>query len=184
MSILNLIAILRKPSIDKIPISVYTPSMIHYAYFHSPVGFIELHSDGESLLAARFVEAPTRGHMPDAVLLRAIHQLTAYFSGELTAFDLPLRLKGTSFQLSVWEQLLKIPYGETRSYGDIARALGNPGAMRAVGAANGANPIVIIIPCHRVITTDGTLGGYGGGLWRKAWLLRHEGVSIYIKRQT
>ena len=152
--------------------------MIAYAYFHSPIGFIELCSDGEALTAARFVEAPTQAHSPDAVLMQVAHQLTGYFSGELTQFDLPLRLKGTPFQLSVWEELLKIPYGETRTYGDIARALGNPGAVRAVGAANGANPVIIIVPCHRVIASDGTLGGYGGGMWRKAWLLRHEGAMM------
>jgi len=153
--------------------------MITYAYFHSPIGFIELRSDGEALIAARFVEAPTQAHAPDAVLLKTIFQLSAYFTGELRQFDLPLRLKGTPFQLSVWEQLLKIPYGETRSYLDIARELGNPGAVRAVGAANGANPIVIIVPCHRVINSSGKLGGYGGGLWRKAWLLRHENEMLF-----
>ena len=152
--------------------------MIAHAYFHSPIGFIELRSDGEALIAASFVEAPTQAHRPDPLLMRAAHQLTAYFSGELTAFDLPLRLKGTPFQLSVWEELLKIPYGETRTYLDIARALGNPGAARAVGAANGANPIAIIVPCHRVIASDGSLGGYAGGMWRKAWLLRHEGAMM------
>jgi len=153
--------------------------MIRYAYFHSPVGFIELHSDGYALVAARFVEAPVQAHAPDAVLLRTIRQLSDYFSGELRTFDLPLRLQGTPFQLTVWEQLLTIPYGETLSYSDIARALGNPRAVRAVGAANGANPIVIIVPCHRVIAADGTLGGYGGGLWRKAWLMRHEGEMFF-----
>jgi O-6-methylguanine DNA methyltransferase len=152
--------------------------MIAYAYFHSPIGFIELRSDGEALTSARFVEAPTEAHSPDLVLIRATRQLTAYFSGELTVFDLPLRMQGTPFQLSVWEQLLKIPCGETRSYRDIARALGNPEAVRAVGAANAANPIAIIVPCHRVIASDGKLGGYNGGLWRKAWLLRHEGAIM------
>ncbi len=147
--------------------------MIRYAYFHSPVGFIELHSDGEALIAARFVEAPPQAHWP----IRP--KLSDYFSGELRAFDLPLRLKGAPFQLAAWEQLLTIPYGETRSYSDIARALGNPKAMRAVGAANGANPIVIITPCHHVIAADGALGGYGGGLWRKAWLLRHESEMLF-----
>jgi len=166
-------------AVDKTSISIYTATMIRYAYFHSPVGFIELHSDGEALIAARFVEAPTQAHSPDTVLLQTIRQLSAYFSGELRTFDLPLRLKGSPFQLSVWEQLLTIPYGETRSYRDIARALGNPKAMRAVGAANSANPIVIIVPCHRVITADGKLGGYSGGLWRKAWLLRHEGEMLF-----
>ncbi len=152
--------------------------MITHAYFHSPIGFIELRSDGQAIVSAHYVEAPTQAHKPDHLLMQVAHQLTAYFAGEITAFDLPLRLKGTAFQLSVWQQLLQIPYGETRSYANIARAIGNAGAMRAVGAANGANPIAIIVPCHRVIASNGTLGGYSGGLWRKAWLLRHEGATF------
>ncbi|MEE1753891.1 methylated-DNA--[protein]-cysteine S-methyltransferase [Streptomyces sp. SP18CS02] len=104
----------------------------------------------------------------------AIRQLDAYFAGELTTFDLPLKLAGTPFQLRVWEQLLLIPYGETRSYGELAEALGKPGASRAVGLANGKNPIGIIVPCHRVIGASGSLTGYGGGLDRKERLLAFE----------
>ncbi len=154
--------------------------MISYAYFHSPIGFIELRGDGRALTMARFVEAPTQAHRPDATLMEAIHQLTAYFAGELTAFDLPLRLQGAPFQRAVWEQLQQIPFGETRTYGQIAAALGKPGAARAVGAANAANPVVIIVPCHRVVAAGGKLGGYGGGLWRKMWLLRHEGALMFL----
>ena len=153
--------------------------MIAYAYFHSPIGFIELRSEGEALTAARFVEAPKQAHAPDAILLQAIHQLTGYFSGELTTFELPLRMAGTPFELSVWEALLGVPFGETRSYQQIAQAIGRPGAARAVGSVIGANPIIIIIPCHRVITSSGKLGGYSGGLWRKAWLLRHEETLLF-----
>jgi len=152
--------------------------MIVYAYFHSPIGFLELQSDGRALIALRFTEAPTQAHRPDATLLHAISQLTDYFSGELTVFDLPLRLQGTRFQITVWEQLLEIPYGQTRTYGDVARSLGNPRAERAVGAANAANAIAIIVPCHRVIATGEKMGGYTGGLWRKIWLLRHEGAIL------
>ncbi|MER7951449.1 methylated-DNA--[protein]-cysteine S-methyltransferase [Streptomyces sp. NPDC096079] len=104
----------------------------------------------------------------------AIRQLDAYFAGELTAFDLPLNLIGTPFQLRVWEQLLRIPYGETRTYGELAEELGNPGASRAVGLANGKNPVSIIVPCHRVIGAGGGLTGYGGGLDRKQRLLAFE----------
>ncbi|MFD5426000.1 methylated-DNA--[protein]-cysteine S-methyltransferase [Streptomyces sp. NPDC127084] len=104
----------------------------------------------------------------------AVHQLDAYFAGGLTHFDLPLHLSGTPFQLSVWARLRAIPYGETRSYGDLADALGNPGASRAVGLANGRNPIGIIVPCHRVIGASGSLTGYGGGLDRKQRLLAFE----------
>ncbi|MFI1467876.1 methylated-DNA--[protein]-cysteine S-methyltransferase [Streptomyces wuyuanensis] len=104
----------------------------------------------------------------------AIRQLDAYFAGELTDFDLPLHLAGTAFQRTVWEQLLLIPYGETRTYGELAGALGNPGASRAVGLANGKNPVGIIVPCHRVIGASGGLTGYGGGLDRKQRLLAFE----------
>ncbi|MEU6169093.1 methylated-DNA--[protein]-cysteine S-methyltransferase [Streptomyces tanashiensis] len=104
----------------------------------------------------------------------AIRQLDAYFSGELTEFDLPLNLIGTPFQLRVWEGLLRIPYGETRTYGELAEELGNPGASRAVGLANGKNPVSIIVPCHRVIGAGGSLTGYGGGLDRKQRLLAFE----------
>ena len=104
----------------------------------------------------------------------AIRQLDAYFAGELTEFDLPLRLDGTEFQRRVWEQLRRIPYGETRTYGELAEALGSPGASRAVGLANGKNPVTIIVPCHRVIGAGGSLTGYGGGLSRKQRLLAFE----------
>lgn len=104
----------------------------------------------------------------------AIRQLEAYFAGELREFDLPLRLDGTPFQRSVWAQLRRIPYGETRSYGELAENLGKPGASRAVGLANGKNPVGIIVPCHRVIGASGSLTGYGGGLDRKQRLLAFE----------
>lgn len=101
-------------------------------------------------------------------------QLTAYFAGELTEFDLPLRLEGTEFQRSVWEQLVRIPYGETWSYGQLAAKLGKPNASRAVGLANGKNPISIVVPCHRVIGSSGSMTGYGGGVERKVRLLEFE----------
>ncbi|MFE1382307.1 methylated-DNA--[protein]-cysteine S-methyltransferase [Streptomyces sp. NPDC058740] len=104
----------------------------------------------------------------------AVRQLDAYFAGRLTEFDLPLHLVGTPFQLRVWEQLRRIPYGRTRTYGELAEALGNPGAARAVGLANGRNPVSIIVPCHRVIGSGGSLTGYGGGLDRKKRLLAFE----------
>ncbi|MBM7439904.1 methylated-DNA--[protein]-cysteine S-methyltransferase [Streptomyces sp. HB132] len=103
-----------------------------------------------------------------------IRQLDAYFAGELTEFDLPLRLEGTPFQRGVWAELARIPYGETRSYGELAGHLGKPGASRAVGLANGRNPVGIIVPCHRVVGASGSLTGYGGGLDRKQRLLSFE----------
>ncbi|WP_405662888.1 methylated-DNA--[protein]-cysteine S-methyltransferase [Streptomyces sp. RK9] len=105
-------------------------------------------------------------------------QLAAYFAAELKEFDLPLRLDGTPFQRSVWQQLLEIPYGETRTYGELAAELGNPAASRAVGLANGKNPIGVIVPCHRVIGANGGLTGYGGGLDRKQRLLAFESGSV------
>ncbi|MFF2012183.1 methylated-DNA--[protein]-cysteine S-methyltransferase [Streptomyces sp. NPDC058195] len=104
----------------------------------------------------------------------AVRQLDAYFSGELHVFDLPLRLEGTPFQRDVWALLQRIPYGETRSYGELAEQLGKPGASRAVGLANGKNPVGIIVPCHRVVGASGSLTGYGGGLDRKQRLLAFE----------
>ncbi|MEU3737540.1 methylated-DNA--[protein]-cysteine S-methyltransferase [Streptomyces sp. NPDC032198] len=106
-----------------------------------------------------------------------IEQLDAYFAGELTQFDLPMRLDGTPFQRTVWQQLQLIPYGETRTYGELATLLGKPNASRAVGLANGKNPIGVIVPCHRVIGAGGSLTGYGGGLDRKQRLLAFEGAT-------
>jgi methylated-DNA-[protein]-cysteine S-methyltransferase len=109
------------------------------------------------------------------VLDETARQLDAYFAGDLTAFDVPLELDGTTFQRRVWDELLRIPFGERISYGELARRVGRPGSARAVGLANGRNPVSIIVPCHRVVGSDGRLTGYGGGLDRKAWLLDHEG---------
>ena len=113
----------------------------------------------------------------------ALAQLEAYFAGELRRFDLPLSLPGTPFRQKVWQALREIPYGETISYAELARRVGHPYACRAVGTANGHNPIAVIVPCHRVIAADGTLGGYGGGLERKAWLLRHEFDVLRLSAQ-
>ncbi|MET7918408.1 methylated-DNA--[protein]-cysteine S-methyltransferase [Streptomyces avermitilis] len=122
----------------------------------------------------------TFGARDEAPFGATVDQLTAYFAGELTEFDLPLRLDGTPFQRTVWEQLRRIPYGETRSYGELADALGNPKASRAVGLANGKNPLGIIVPCHRVVGADGSLTGYGGGLERKQRLLDFErGAALF-----
>jgi methylated-DNA-[protein]-cysteine S-methyltransferase len=114
--------------------------------------------------------APTRS----GVLAEAADQLAAYFTGKLRHFDLPLQLDGTEFQRRVWTALQEIPYGTTAGYGELAQRLGSPGASRAVGLANGRNPVAIVVPCHRVIGADGTLTGFGGGLPCKRWLLDHE----------
>jgi O-6-methylguanine DNA methyltransferase len=112
-----------------------------------------------------------------APLQQAMDELRRYLAGERMQFGCPLDLYGTAFQVEVWEELFRIPYGETRTYAEIARAVGRPAAVRAVGAANGANPVAIIVPCHRVIGSNGTLTGYGGGLPTKAWLLSLEGIQ-------
>jgi methylated-DNA-[protein]-cysteine S-methyltransferase len=146
----------------------------------SPIGPLTLVAE-DGALTALLMEVnrhgprnPDRGRRHDAVFGAAAEQLQAYFAGELTEFDLPLAPEGTAFQQRVWEALRQIPYGETRSYGQIATSLGTPGASRAVGLANGHNPISIVVPCHRVIGADGSLTGYGGGLERNQYLLDHE----------
>lgn len=106
-------------------------------------------------------------------------QLREYFAGQRRSFELELAPRGTPFQLAVWNALQRIPYGHTISYGELARRIGKPAAVRAVGAANGANPIAVIVPCHRVIGSNGALTGYGGGIERKQWLLAHEGRRLF-----
>ncbi len=141
----------------------------------SPLGPIRLAVAGGLLCRCDFDRDATPGGEPgDPVLAEAARQLAEYFAGTRRDFDLPLHGGGTPFQGRVWRALRAIPFGETRTYADIARVLGQPAATRAVGAANGRNPIGIIVPCHRVIGSDGTLTGYAGGLPIKRWLLAHE----------
>ncbi|MBV9383008.1 MAG: methylated-DNA--[protein]-cysteine S-methyltransferase [Streptosporangiaceae bacterium] len=157
---------------------------VGYDIIGSPVGRLLLTGDGHALTGLYMMDAnrhpATVGPgwvRRDGAFSEAAAQLGAYFAGDLTEFDLPLAPTGSAFQLAVWEELTRIPYGKTVSYGEIAAALGKSlVASRAVGLANGRNPISIIIPCHRVIGADGTLTGYGWGLDRKEWLLRHEGA--------
>jgi len=119
-------------------------------------------------------EPDVLGERSDAAFEDVVRQLDEYFAGERTSFDLPLRPVGSDFELAVWDQLTRIPYGETRSYGYVARAVGEPGGAQAVGAANGRNPLAVVVPCHRVIGADGSLVGFGGGLPRKRFLLDLE----------
>jgi methylated-DNA-[protein]-cysteine S-methyltransferase len=151
----------------------------YYSEIPSPVGPVTIVSDGThitavTLLGANDVVRDATWRESDALLADARAQLLAYFAGELREFTLPLAPHGTPFQRTVWSALERIPFGETTSYGAIAAAIGRPDASRAVGAANGPNPIAIVVPCHRVIGRDGTLTGYAGGLERKSWLLTHE----------
>lgn len=154
----------------------------------SPVGALTLVASDKGLAAILWEnDDPDRVRLgareEDAehpVLAETERQLGEYFAGERKAFDLPLDFHGTDFQKRVWEQLLAIPFGETRSYGEIARALGQPSASRAVGAANGKNPISIVAPCHRVIGTNGALTGFAGGLEAKQRLLALEGLELAL----
>ena len=151
-----------------------------YDYLDTPIGPLLLVADEQGL---RHVDFPCQDQ---AARIQAdwrqsrrhlgavIEQLEAYFAGELHAFDLALAARGTDFRKGVWNELERIPYGETISYGELARRVGDPSACRAVGAANGANPLPIIVPCHRVIGSNGKLTGFGGGLPTKQWLLAHE----------
>lgn len=154
-----------------------------YRYLDSPVGTLLVARDEEALHYLSFPSGsramePAEDWVEDRHGFQAISaQLDAYFGRELKSFELRLSLAGTEFQRSVWAQLQQIPYGQTTTYGALARNLGKPRASRAVGAANGANPIPIIIPCHRVVGSNNSLTGFGGGLATKAFLLRHEGVS-------
>lgn len=149
---------------------------------HSPLGPVRVSARDAALTAVTFIEpdeARVCGPAPSSdagLLAEAARQLEAYFDGRLRHFDLPLDPAGTPFERTVWDLLRAIPFGRTRSYADLARDLGRPGAARAVGRANAANPIGIIIPCHRVIRADGALCGYAAGVERKDWLLRHEGA--------
>lgn len=156
--------------------------MMIYEQFDTPVGVLTIAADQDGL---RHIEFPTISHRviradwvlgTDPVLERARRQLLEYFDGSRRDFDLPLHPRGTAFQMRVWQTLAKIPFGRTWSYKQLAQACGNANAMRAVGAANGRNPLPIVLPCHRVIGADGSLTGFGGGIETKAALLTLEGA--------
>lgn len=142
--------------------------------FKSPVGFLILKSDGQFITDISFSETDIQEANTCDVLEVCKAQLENYFSGNISTFDLPLRAKGTEFQQKVWNELLKIPYGETMTYMELSIKLGDAKAIRAVGTANGRNPIAILIPCHRVIGAGNKLTGYAGGIWRKKLLLELE----------
>lgn len=151
-----------------------------YTVVDSPIGPLVVAGDDQGVTALllphrRRAAEPAPGWLRDDRAFGDVHtQLAEYFAGARTEFDLPLHLVGSAFQRRVWAALLGIPYGHTTSYGVLAAAIGAPGAARAVGLANGQNPIAILVPCHRVIGADGSLTGYGGGLPAKRWLLTHE----------
>lgn len=154
-------------------------------HLKTPIGVLQVAASEEGLVAVVFPSetkrsyAKAKGPVPAQMHLdKTVKALNDYFAGKRKDFvELTLAPRGTDFQLSVWRALLKIPFGQTKSYGDIARAINNPKGVRAVGLANGKNPIPVIVPCHRVIGSNGTLTGFGGGLPTKKWLLQHEGVE-------
>lgn len=150
-------------------------------YYQSPLGKLRIESDGECLTAIQFTtdeDSTSSQQVEAAIFSQVTNQLDEYFEGSRTNFDLPLAPEGTDFQRQVWEQLLKIPYGQTINYGELAQRLGDANKVRAVGTANGKNPIPIIIPCHRVIGANNNLVGYRGGIDRKKKLLKHEGALL------
>lgn len=158
-------------------------------YYESPIGLLEVRGGERGVSAVTFVDALPRsasgaraarggkGPLP-APLAECLTQLDEYFRGRRRTFSIKLDLGGTAFQNKVWRALRAVRFGKMASYRDIARNVGNPAATRAVGGANHSNPVSIIVPCHRVVGSDGRLTGYGGGLWRKEWLLRHEGNDL------
>jgi methylated-DNA-[protein]-cysteine S-methyltransferase len=152
----------------------------YYSWFDSPIGQLLLVGDEASLRCLYMVDhkhqlpVADRSERNDMAFRDVRQQLEAYFAGKLQRFEVALAGEGSAFQKRVWQALLEIPFGETESYGQLARRIGNDKASRAVGLANGRNPISIIVPCHRVIGANGSLTGYGGGVERKKWLLEHE----------
>jgi len=156
---------------------------MNYQFLDTPIGRLRLVSDGAHLLTIEFEgqhgDSASDHEVSDPVLLSCARQLKEYFAGDRDSFDLPLAAGGTDFQRAVWAALADIPYGELRSYRDIAEAIDNPAAVRAVGAANGRNPLPIVVPCHRVIGSDGSLTGFAGGLETKTRLLQLEGALPY-----
>jgi len=146
------------------------------AYCSSPVGELQIESDNEKITMLGFLWDPKQPEIRTPVIEQCISELEEYFSAKRKFFSFEMNLFGTDFQVKVWNELLNIPYGKTISYQELAIRVGDIKSIRAVGLANGQNPIAIVVPCHRVIGKNGDLGGYGGGLDKKVWLLEHEGA--------
>lgn len=152
-------------------------------YYHSPIGLLKVSGTDEYISEVSFYDKVQKAdsrkkHLPP-LIISCLEQLIQYFHGELRQFDLPVHQEGTKFQQEVWSELMTIPYGKTTSYLELARRMGDIKAIRAVANANGKNNVAIIVPCHRVIGSNGDLVGYAGGLWRKKWLLEHEAKIAY-----
>ncbi|WP_369752889.1 methylated-DNA--[protein]-cysteine S-methyltransferase [Flavobacterium sp. WC2409] len=147
------------------------------AYIKTPLGIATIIGDENGVSVISVADEGAVSTVIPVVLQEVVSQLNAYFYGERTSFDFKLNPKGTDFQKKVWNALLEIPYGKTRTYLEQSKLLGDVKAIRAVASANGKNPLWVVVPCHRVIGSDGSLTGYAGGLWRKKWLLEHENPS-------
>ena len=151
---------------------------IQITYYKTPIGTAKIVGDENGISSVSVIdEKIENSQKPPECLQDCVQQLDEYFNKKRTEFNLKLNPKGTEFQNKVWNELLKVPYGKTRSYLEQSKKLGNVKAIRAVASANGKNPVWIIIPCHRIIGSDGSLTGYAGGIWRKKWLLEHENPS-------
>ncbi len=161
------------------------PAALQITYYESPVGVLEIKADDEGIHAILFVNAwkgpkldadqlPGRSYSDNSHINECISQLNEYFEGNRKDFDFPFSQKGTAFQQKVWNALMDIPFGKTISYMELSKRIGDTKAIRAVGTTNGKNQLWIVVPCHRVIGSNGSLVGYGGDLWRKKWLLDHE----------
>jgi methylated-DNA-[protein]-cysteine S-methyltransferase len=144
------------------------------AFLKTPMGYLEINGTEKGICKIEFINQRVGINRVPAILKPCVNQLKEYFSGERQHFNVDLDLSGSPFQVKVWNELVKIPYGTTISYLELAKRVGDAKALRAVGGANGANPVVILVPCHRVIGINGKLVGYGGGIKRKKWLLEHE----------
>lgn len=144
------------------------------AFINSPLGITKIEGDENGISVISVLSEGEVSVKIPSELQEAVLQLQDYFEGKRTNFDFKLNPKGTDFQQKVWQELLKIPFGKTMSYMDLSKKIGDVKAIRAVASANGKNPLWIVVPCHRVIGTDGSLTGYAGGLWRKKWLIEHE----------
>ncbi len=157
---------------------------VHTAYYSSPIGLIEITGNEDGIASLYFVDTKIEGaDTAHTSLKECVYQLDEYFNGIRKEFGLKLNPKGSEFQKKVWRQLETIPFGKTKSYLQISKQIGDTNATRAVGNANGSNPLSILIPCHRVIGSSGKMVGYGGGIWRKEWLLNHE-KNIAFGKQT
>src|SRR4026208_881908 len=164
--------------------SAKIPDIVSYTtYYHSPVGLLKISGTEHYISEVSFFDKTTKvdnkkKNLP-SLMIQCIEQLIQYFHGERRVFELPIHQPGTAFQQDVWSELMTIPYGKTISYLELARKTGDTKATRAVASANGRNNVAIIVPCHRVIGSNRELVGYGGGLWRKKWLLEHEAKVAY-----